>query len=99
MTAFDPAQLGQAIGALVTVLGLLLVVGWALRLVRGRLVATASTRLAVTETLVLDNRHRLVRVTDGDSEHVLLLGPTSAGVVASQRLPAAPGGVIAEAAE
>ena len=85
MIALDLAGIAQAVGALVAVLGLLMVFAWVLRLVRHRTTVTAGGRLKVAETLALDSRHRLLRVTDGEQEHLLLLGPAGSTVVRSQR--------------
>ncbi len=85
MSVLDLGGLAQAFGALVAVLGLLMVLAWVLRLVRQRTTATGTGRLRVAETLALDPRHRLLRVTDGDHEHLLLLGPGGSTVVRSQR--------------
>ncbi|TVQ38785.1 MAG: hypothetical protein EA356_02500 [Geminicoccaceae bacterium] len=84
MNAMDAQQLAQAAGALIAVLGLLLVFAWALRLVRQRTGGAVVGRLSVIESLILDARHRLVRIGDGDHEHLLLLGPQGTLVVATR---------------
>lgn len=74
MDVLDPGRLVETVGALAAVLGLLVAVAVALRWWRGRVGPAAVRRLAVVETLALDGRHRLVRVRDGEREHLLLLG-------------------------
>jgi flagellar biogenesis protein FliO len=71
-------QLVQAASALVAVLGLLLIAAWGLRMIRQRTGRLTPGRLRVAETLPIDARHRLVRVLDGDREHLLVLGPAGA---------------------
>lgn len=81
MTWLDAAPLIDAVGALAAVLALLLLMTLGLRFWRARQGGVATPRLAVRETLALDARHRLVRVRDGASEHLILLGPATALIV------------------
>ena len=83
MDIVDSAPLVEALGALAVVLGLMTLLAAGLRLWRGRRGPLAAPRLALVETLALDGRHRLVRVSDGAAEHLLLLGPQAASVVTS----------------
>lgn len=65
------------IASLVLVLGLMLVVLWALRRFNiGGMVARpgARRRLAVVETMVVDTRRRLVLVRRDGIEHLLMIG-------------------------
>lgn len=91
MSALALDQVIQAASALIAVLGLVLVAGWALRLVRQRAGTAPAGRLRVAESLPLDARHRLVRIVDGDREHLVVLGPTTPVRLAS-RPAAAPEG-------
>lgn len=78
--------------ALVTVLGLMFALLWALR--RWGLGGIAPLnrsrrrRLAVVEALPLDARHRLVLVRRDDQEHLLLLGGGGATVIERNCPPA-----------
>ncbi len=75
---------------LAVVLGLLLLAAAGLRLWGRRLglVAPANTegakRFALAEAMMLDSRHRLLRVRDGKREHVILLGASAPVVVESR---------------
>lgn len=71
--------------ALAFVLGLIMALAWAARrfgfgggftALRNR-----STRLSVSETLMLDGKRRLVLVRRDDREHLLILGPAGETVV------------------
>jgi flagellar protein FliO/FliZ len=73
--------------ALAFVLGLIMALAWAARRfgfggsftsLRNR-----STRLSVSETLMLDGKRRLVLVRRDDREHLLILGPAGETVVES----------------
>ena len=75
MSALGVDQFIEAGTALVGVLGLILVAGWALRFVRREAAGRSPGRLRVAESVLLDARHRLVRIVDGDREHLLVLGP------------------------
>ena len=65
--------------ALILVIGLILLLAWALRRFGfgGMVRAGAKRRLQVLETLPIDPRHRLVLVRRDDTEHLLMLGPTN----------------------
>lgn len=65
--------------ALVLVIGLILLLAWALRRFGfgGMVRSGAKRRLQVLETLPIDPRHRLVLVRRDDTEHLLMLGPTN----------------------
>jgi flagellar protein FliO/FliZ len=77
MDVLDPARFVETVGGLAAVLGLLVALAVGLRLWRQRTGGMPSRRLALVETLALDGRHRLVRVRDGEREHLLLLGPAA----------------------
>jgi flagellar protein FliO/FliZ len=77
MDLLDPARFAETVGALAVGLGLLAALAVGLRLWRQRAGAMPSRRLALVETLALDGRHRLVRVRDGEREHLLVLGPAA----------------------
>jgi len=69
----------QAIAALIFVLGLIGLIGWAYRRFGGRLgghmvTSPKERRLAIRESLTLDNRHRLVLVSRDGVEHLLVIG-------------------------
>lgn len=84
MNVLDPGRLIETAGALLIVLALLALAGVALRHWRGRMGALPSHRLVLVETLALDGRHRLVRVRDGSTEHLLLLGPGNPTILETQ---------------
>ena len=93
MDVLDPARFVETVGALAAVLGLLAALALGLRLWRQRIGALPSRRLALVETLALDARHRLVRVQDGEREHLLVLGPATPLALAGDRAdPDAAGG-------
>jgi flagellar protein FliO/FliZ len=74
----DSFRLFQAIAALLLVLGLIGLLGWALRRYgagfRMKRPADGKARLKVIETLPVDARHRLVLIARDGTEHLLLLG-------------------------
>ena len=80
--------------ALVFVLGLMLLVAWALKRfgVAGAVAAAApgKKRLSVIEYLPLDHRRRLALVRCDGQAHLLLLGAAGETVVATH-LPLSPG--------
>jgi len=88
MTVLDFSQLIETTGALAAVLGLLIALALGLRWWRGRTGGLPTRRLRLVETLAVDGRHRLVRVRDGDREHLLLLG--AATPLALDQSPAEP---------
>jgi len=92
MDVLDPARFAETVGALGAVLGLLLVLAAGLRWWRGRTGGLPTRRLALVETLALDGRHRLVRVRDGEREHLLLLGPATPLALATEPAPLPAGG-------
>ena len=68
-------------------LGLLLVCFWALkrlRLFQGTLGTARSRRLRVLETLAIDGRHRAVLLGQDETEHLVLIGPTSTTLLESR---------------
>lgn len=87
MSGLDLGQLVQASTALLGVLGLVLVGAWALRLMRRDGGAQAGSGLRIADSLLLDPRHRLVRVIDGDRAYLLVLGPTGTSRIASRSVP------------
>ncbi|MFW5833096.1 MAG: hypothetical protein ACOCYE_03220, partial [Pseudomonadota bacterium] len=92
MNGVDVLQLANAVGALVAVLALIVVFAGLLRLIRQRAAPAGKGRLALKESLVLDARHRLVRVEDGNLDHLLVLGPGAAVLVQSRPRTAERGG-------
>ncbi len=76
------------VAALALVLGLVALAGYLLRRfgshwLHGRRQPEAR-RLQLLETLALDTRNRVVRIADGEREHVLLLGAAGAIVMESR---------------
>lgn len=74
----------QAVLALVIVLGLVVVVAWALRrYALGGMMPLPGRRkrLSVTEMVVLDPRHRAVLLRRDDREHLVVLGQGSVEVI------------------
>jgi len=81
----DWSEFGRALASLLVVLGLILMVAYALRRWGERVPGLASLaarrgpgRLEVKEALTLDARHRLVLVRCDDREHLLVLSPDGA---------------------
>ena len=74
----DTGELLTAVAALGFVLGLIVVLAWAVRrlnLVPGvGALKRGARRLAVVETTPIDVRHKLVLVRRDGAEHLLLLG-------------------------
>lgn len=89
----DASNYIRTLAALVVVLGLIMLVLWALRRfgLGGMVPRVGPTRrrLAVVESLALDGRRRLVLVRRDDREHLLLLGNT-VDVVVEQGIAAEP---------
>jgi flagellar protein FliO/FliZ len=89
----DYALYLRAILSLVFVLGLLLVMSWAVK--RFHLGAggvplvqrNKLRRMAVVETMALDGRRRLVLVRRDDVEHLILLGGTTETVIETRSAP------------
>lgn len=80
--------------ALIFVLGLILLAGWAAR--RYGLAATPpgarlGKRLSIIDTIALDPRRRLILVRRDDREHLLMLGQNGEQVVEGD-IPAPPKG-------
>ena len=46
----------------------------------------SASALAIVETLTLDTKRRLVKVEDGDHEHLFLLGPTNESHINSKKI-------------
>jgi flagellar protein FliO/FliZ len=72
-------HVAQAIAALIFVLGLIGLIGWAYRRFGGQFggrgaASPKERRLAIKESLALDNRHRLVLVSRDGVEHLLVVG-------------------------
>ena len=69
--------------ALILVLGLILLLAWALRRfgLGGMVRPGGKRRLHIVETAAAGPRHRLVLVRRDQTEHLLLLGPTGDTVV------------------
>lgn len=73
---------------LALVLGLILLSGVALRLLRTRFGGSIAGRdLAVLAALSLDTRHRLLVVRDGATSYTLVLGGQQPLLLASQPVP------------
>lgn len=86
----DAAVYLRFVAALVLVLGMMLVVLWALRRFNiGGMVARpgARRRLAMVEAMALDTRRRLVLVRRDGVEHLLLIGGPQ-DVVVETAIPA-----------
>ena len=64
----------RAVMALSVVLGLIMGATWLLRRYGGRLPLRRSSRLAVVETLPLDNRRRLLLIRRDDRLHLIMTG-------------------------
>lgn len=69
----------RAIAALGIVLAMIWAAMWLLRKYGGQFVSTPGAQktkqMCVLETLNLPPRHKIVRVANGQIEHVILLGP------------------------
>jgi len=81
----DLIDFARYLGALMLVLAL---VGFAALAARrfgvpGIMTASATRRLAVVETLMLDARHKLFILRRDDKEHVVLIGPEGSSVIES----------------
>ena len=70
--------------ALAAVLGLLLLLAWSLRRAGVIRPPAGAGRLAVTGSLPLDSRNRLLLVRCDGREHLLALGPAGVRVIESQ---------------
>lgn len=79
----DLIDIARYLGALMLVLGLVGAAGLAARRygLPGVMAGSASRRLAVVETLMLDARHKLVLLRRDGLEHLVLVGPQGASVV------------------
>ena len=90
----DVVDLMRYVGALAVVLGLL---GTAFVVARryglpGLVAAQGSRRLVVTETLMIDARHRAVLLRRDDTEHLIVIGPNgTTAIESSNRTVAAAG--------
>jgi flagellar protein FliO/FliZ len=81
----DLIDFARYLGALMLVLAL---VGFAALAARryglpGIVSGSATRRLAVVETLMIDARHKLLILRRDDKEHLVLVGPEGANVVES----------------
>lgn len=74
----DLISLLQYAAALAFVLALIFALSWAVRRygLEGRMGVRAGRRLSVVESLVIDNRRRLLLVRCDGREHLILLGHT-----------------------
>lgn len=71
-------------GALAAVLGLLLLLAWSLRRAGVIRPSPGAGRLAITGSLPLDSRNRLLLVRCDGREHLLALGPAGVRLIESQ---------------
>ena len=81
----DLIDIARYLGALMLVLAL---VGFAALAARrfglpGIVSGSATRRLAVVETLMIDARHKLLIIRRDDKEHLVLVGPEGSNVVES----------------
>jgi flagellar protein FliO/FliZ len=81
----DMIDIARYLGALMLVLAL---VGFAALAARrfglpGIVSGSATRRLAVVETLMVDARHKLLIIRRDDKEHLVLVGPEGSSVVES----------------
>ena len=49
-----------------------------------------TNKMLIIENLVLDTKRRLVKIEDGELEHLILLGPTSETHIHSKKISLAP---------
>jgi len=85
VSQMDLIDIARYLGALMLVLAL---VGFAALAARryglpGIVSGSATRRLAVVETLMVDARHKLLIIRRDDKEHLVLVGPEGANVVES----------------
>ena len=86
----DGALFLRAIIALGFVLGLLMLMAWALRRYGGKYgfvsipAPNEPKQMQIMEATMLDTRHRLLRVRNGKREHLIVLGGASPVVVESK---------------
>lgn len=78
----------KAVIALLVVLALIALFAWVMKKGVERKwlskLRPGGGTLSVKETLYLDARHRIIVVADGETEHLILLGPTAPVVVNSR---------------
>lgn len=74
----DPGDLVRPIGALLLVIGLILLVGWIQRRLESRRLGPGGrrSRLEVLAQRPLDQRHRVVLLRCDRQEHLVVLGPS-----------------------
>lgn len=85
VSQMDLIDIARYLGALMLVLAL---VGFAALAARryglpGIVSGSASRRLAVVETLMIDARHKLLIIRRDDKEHLVIVGPEGSSVVES----------------
>lgn len=83
VSQMDVIDIARYFGALMLVLAL---VGFAALAARryglpGIVSGSASRRLAIVETLMIDPRHKLVLLRRDDREHLVMIGPNGGSVV------------------
>jgi flagellar protein FliO/FliZ len=89
----DVIDVARYLGALMLVLALVGIAALAARRfgLPGLTSGSASRRLGVVETLMIDTRHKIYLLRRDDREHLVLVGPEGASVVESGiAAPAAP---------
>ena len=81
----DVIDIARYLGALLLVLALVGLAALAARRfgLPGLTTGTASRRLGVVETLMIDTRHKVYLLRRDDREHLVLVGPEGASVVES----------------
>jgi flagellar protein FliO/FliZ len=87
----DLIDMARYLGALLLVLGLVGCAALAARRfgVPGIASRSATRRLAVVETLMIDARHKVFLLKRDDREHLLIVGPEGSRVIESGIVPAA----------
>ena len=81
----DVIDIARYLGALTLVLALVGIAALAARRygLAGIVKGSASRRLAIVETLMIDPKHKLVLVRRDDREHLVMIGPDGGNVVES----------------
>lgn len=83
--------------ALILVVGLIMALSWGLKRLGVGLSnpgTTSRKRLQTVESATIDSRHRLILVRRDQTEHLVLVGPTSSQVIEAG-IPAPVGDIVA----